>query len=40
VVSKIFSADGKRLLIFTADQTVYFFDVTAGTATEKVAVND
>ena len=29
VVCKMFSADGKRLLVFTADQTVYLFDVAA-----------
>lgn len=28
VAFKIFSADGKRLLVFTADQTVYLFDET------------
>jgi hypothetical protein len=39
VACKIFSKDGKRLLVFTADQTVYLFDVTTATATEKVAAN-
>ncbi len=28
VAFKMFSADGKRLLVFTADQTVYLFDAT------------
>jgi hypothetical protein len=28
VACKMFSADGARLLVFTADQTVYLFDVT------------
>jgi hypothetical protein len=40
VVCKIFSADGKRLLIFTADQTVYLLDATTGSATEKMATNN
>jgi hypothetical protein len=40
VVCKIFSADGKRLLIFTADQTVYLFDTTSEAATEKVALGN
>lgn len=34
VVCKMFSADGKRLLVFTADQTVYLFDVTTNTPAE------
>jgi outer membrane protein assembly factor BamB len=34
VACKIFSADGKRLLVFTADQTVYLFDVTTAAPAE------
>ena len=34
VACKMFSADGKRLLVFTADQTVYLFDVTTTTPAE------
>jgi WD40 repeat protein len=40
VACKIFSKDGKRLLVFTVDQTVYLFDVTTATKIEKVAASN
>jgi WD40 repeat protein len=40
VVCKMFSADGKRLLVFTADQTVYLFDATATAPAEPALVSN
>jgi hypothetical protein len=40
VVCKMFSADGKRLLVFTADQTVYLFDVTTTAPVGTALVNN
>jgi hypothetical protein len=40
VVCKMFSADGKRLLVFTADQTVYLFDVTTTAPVEPALVSN
>ena len=39
VAFKRFSADGKRLLVFTADQTVYLFDVTATAPAERAVAS-
>src|SRR6185503_4224677 len=38
VACKMFSADGKRFIVFTADQTVYLFDLTTATAPAEPAV--
>ena len=35
---KAFAQDGSRLLVFTSDQTVYIFDVTAGTSESQNSV--
>jgi WD40 repeat protein len=40
VVCKMFSADGKRLLVFTADQTVYLFDVSTTAPVEQALVGN
>jgi WD40 repeat protein len=40
VVCKMFSADGKRLLVFTADQTVYLFDVATTAPRESALLSN
>jgi len=40
IACKAFSADGKRLLVFTNDQTVYLLDTTVSLAPEFAAANN
>lgn len=40
VACKAFSSDGKRLLVFTTDQTVYLLDTTTSSTPEPALANN